>query len=329
MRADVERIFPKETFREHQSGELFGFRARYGGKSKDDPRGVATDDVLEGISISKPFPSSLDFYGFSIGMSLPAAENAIGRSGLTLEEVGARFRRFSGLTPEGFEIRVVLGEEALTAISLDQPNHGEISEARRAFCSARAEQQQKQWERANAWKQITDDDDAMLADWAAHCRPWTDYPPSAFVAFADWLRTASPDERHMAATMCNWDYGLAPLLWIGRRPDCDLATAWRIFFGCQPSYYLQYDGDIERLAVSDDAYKLMMEIKARIESGFYKRAEISFDISRDVDIVTAGHPTDARLAAVLPGNPELRHEGRRIGDQDIPEQLQTLMLSIA
>jgi hypothetical protein len=193
--------------------------------------------------------------------------------------------------------------------------------------AARAEQQQ--WERANAWKQITDDDDAMLADWAAHCRPWTDYSPSAFVAFADWLRTASPDERHMAAGMCNWDYGLAPLLWISRRPDCDLATAWRIFFACQPSHYLQYEGDVERLAASDDAYNLMLEIKARIDGGFYTRAEIFFDISRDVDIARAGHPAGAQLTAIMPKNIELRQEGRQITDWDTPEELQTMALSIA
>jgi hypothetical protein len=192
--------------------------------------------------------------------------------------------------------------------------------------AARAEEQQ--WERANAWKQITDDDDAMLADWAAHCRPWTDYSPSAFVVFADWLRTASPDERHMAAAMCNWDYGLAPLLWISRRPDCDIATAWWIFFACQPSYYLQYEGDIERLAAPDDAYKLMMEIKIRIESGFYTRADIFFDIRRDVDM-KALNPTDERLTAILPKDIELRHEGRQITDWDIPEELQTMALSIA
>lgn len=192
--------------------------------------------------------------------------------------------------------------------------------------AARAEQQQ--WEWANAWKQITDDDDAMLTDWAAHCRPWTDSSPSAFAAFADWLRTASSDERHMAAGMCNWDYGLAPLLWISRRPDCDLATAWRIFFGCQPSYYLTYEGDIERFTASDDAYHLMMEIKARIDSGFYQRAEIFFDISRDVDM-RALNPTDERLRAIMPKDIELRHEGRRITDWDTPDELQTMALSIA
>jgi hypothetical protein len=319
-RADVERIFPKESFREHQSGELFGFKVLYGSK--------ADKDLLTSLRITRPFPPSLDFYGFSIGMSLPEAEQAIERSGLVLEETGARFRRFSGLTPEGFEIYVVLGEEALTAISLAQPNDRAITEAEIALNSARAEQQRLQRERAEAWKRITDDDDAMLADWAAHCRPWTDYSPGAFVAFADWLRTASPDERHMAAGMCNWDYGLAPLLWISRRPDCDLATAWRIFFGCEPGHYLAYDGDVERLAASDDAYKLMIEIKARIDSGFYRRAEIFFDISRDVGMM-ALDPTDERVAAVMPKNIELRHEGRKISDWDIPQELHALMLPIS
>ena len=47
--------------------------------------------------------------------------------------------------------------------------------------------------------------------------------------YADWLRRADPDQRHVAALSWNWDYGLAPLLWIIRREDCDKATALHVF----------------------------------------------------------------------------------------------------
>jgi hypothetical protein len=281
------------------------------------------------VSIGKPFSPLLNFYGFSIGMTLSAAETAIDALGLIEEEGAATFRRFSGRTPEGFEISVGFGEE-LNWIALSQPNHKAIMERRTSFWTARAAKQQQRQERANAWKQIAGDD-AMLADWAAHCRPWNDYSPSGFVAFADWLRTASSDERHMAAMVCNWDYGLAPLIWISRRPDCDLATAWLIFLGCEPSYYLEFEDDTEHPTkeTSNDAYHLMIEVKARLESGFYSRRTISFDVSRDIEILAARRSAAARLAAILPRNVESRHDGRRITHLDFPEELQKLAVSIA
>jgi hypothetical protein len=49
-------------------------------------------------------------------------------------------------------------------------------------------------------------------------------------------------------------------------------------------------------------YDMMMDIKGRIERGFYKGAAIHFDLSKDLAILSRYKPTPNQLAAVLPTN---------------------------
>jgi len=314
-RAAVEGIFPREAFHEHRSGEAIGVKVAYGERGNDDPRGLDTSNVVEQLGIRAPFPSSLSFYGFSIGMALPEAAPLIAHLGLDRASEAAGFTTFSGPTPDGFELRLLF-DHSLTQIQISQPHHKAIAQARRAFWQERAELKARQWEEANAWKQITDNDDAMIDTWAAHCRPWNDYSPEEFVKFAAWLKNATPDERHMAAMHCNWDYGIAPLLWIVRQPDCDVATAVYIFFGCQPSHCLGPDGDGHRAreASMGEVGAMMREIRERMESGFYARSEIRFDASREIEALHRVKLDDAQLAEVLPPNMKPRYEGRRLDD---------------
>ncbi len=48
--------------------------------------------------------------------------------------------------------------------------------------------------------------------------------------FLEWLPNQSPDTWHAIVRNWNWDYGSAPLLQIISQPQCDLGTAFRIFF---------------------------------------------------------------------------------------------------
>jgi hypothetical protein len=206
-------------------------------------------------------------------------------------------------------------KQFLEQLTISQPGHSRIMDARRAFWKERAEKRRKHQELADAWKRIIDNDDAMLMSWAEHCQPWTDYSASEFTRYADWLRGADPDQRHMAALSWNWDYGLAPLLWISRREDCDLATAMCIFFGGCPESYLQFEGDRSLVAEKYSdlmTYDMMMDIKGRIERGFYKRSAIHFDLSQNLAILSRHKPTAIQLAAVLPANLPTSGAGRRI-----------------
>ena len=138
---------------------------------------------------------------------------------------------------------------------------------------------------------------------------------------------ADPDQRHAAELTWNWDYGLAPLLWISRRDDCDLATALHIFFGSSPEYYLKVGGDRSLVAQGHGdlmTFDMMMDIKGRIERGFYTRSAIQFDLTQSFEILDRYKPTAEQFAAMIPANLPVRQEGRVIayhngfGGLDLP-----------
>ena len=53
-------------------------------------------------------------------------------------------------------------KKRLEQLTILQPGHSKIIDARQAFWKERTEKQRKQRELANTWKRITDNDDAML-----------------------------------------------------------------------------------------------------------------------------------------------------------------------
>jgi hypothetical protein len=315
-RAQVDEILPRKSWAEHKGGGAFGVELSYGPSAHDDPNGIASDNILEKIDFRSPFPTSIRLYGFTIGMVRSDAAGEIAKLGLaTMEITHPDVRYLMGNTADGFEIMLRFRNDRLEQLTIFQPDHSKIMDARQSFWKERGAKEEKRRELAKAWKQITDDDDAMLLTWAKHCQPWADYSASEFMRYADWLRRADPDQRHMAALTWNWDYGLAPLLWISRREDCDLATALYIFFGSGPEGYLRFEGDRARAAEKYSdlmTYDMMMDIKGRIERGFYKRSAIHFELSQHLEILSRYKPTPMQLAAVLPANLPTRGAGRRI-----------------
>ncbi|QNA84960.1 DUF4274 domain-containing protein [Sphingomonas sp. So64.6b] len=298
-----------------------GFSLYFGDPVDRHPDGICTKDVIERISVEHPFPSRHKFYGFHIGMAFAAAAKQISSLGLRCDSTNAKQSCYSGMTPDSFNIALhfVAGDEnasvdetRIAHITLSRVYPEGFLERRTALHQRLTDEIQSRTDRANAWKLITDDDDAMLMDWASHSKPWDDYSESEFVKFANWLKSAGPDERHMAAFLCNWDYGLAPLIWIVRQDDCDIATALYVFFGCDPAYHLEFEGDRSRVSHSIEAFDLMMEAKDRMENGFYERSEIYFDTQNDMRIIAKYKPTQRQLDAVLPKNIKPVYEGRRI-----------------
>ena len=95
---------------------------------------------------------------------------------------------------------------------------------------------------------------------------------------------ASPTERHFAAKSWNWDYGEAPIIWISRQSDTDIATAITIFFLCEPSYYQKFAGDLEAVSSEHQRFqlKLILEIKMKIDQGFYSNSNIQLNLSREI-----------------------------------------------
>jgi hypothetical protein len=115
---------------------------------------------------------------------------------------------------------------------------------------------------------------------------------------------------------CNWDYGLAPLLWIIRQENCDIATALETFFLASPDYYFRSCNDRSSVPAGwqREGFDFLVEIRERVARGFYKRSEIAFDGEKHMFYFNQGVKTaeDKALArSFFPPEP-----GRKIGGRD-------------
>jgi hypothetical protein len=214
-------------------------------------------------------------------------------AGMTLSELIAAYPNLSpepedkhgvqayagATTPEGYELVATARNGVLLAIGLERPGAAAHHAARAAFIAAKTNEAESARraaeERRTRWRTI-DDPAQMLRDWAATSDDWGK-PPVRFVAYAEWLIRATPDERHAAALNWNWDYGIPPILYIVRQPDCDLATALEIFYLAQPSYYHVFDDDPGCTNFKDeDEYGLIKEIRDGVNAGRFTRRDIAF-----------------------------------------------------
>ena len=152
-----------------------------------------------------------------------------------------------------------------------------LSDARRAAIRGHRDRQKADEERRAQRKQAfsnlaatREDDDAMLLAWASDIKDGR--------RLAMFLKAqATSNDWHAVATTWNWDLGLAPLFWIIRRPECDLATAMEVFVGGEPSFHAEKFTDADE--VPDwclDSFLLTSEIFERWRVGFYRRSDIAF-----------------------------------------------------
>src|SRR5215470_9570604 len=126
-RAQVDELFPRESWAEHQRGGKFGVEFRYGENAHNDPNGVASDNILERIDFRSPFPESISLYGFAVGMARSDAETAIAKLGLaTMEITHPDVRYLIGNSADGFEIMLMFRAERLEQLTVLQPGHSKI-----------------------------------------------------------------------------------------------------------------------------------------------------------------------------------------------------------
>lgn len=97
----------------------------------------------------------------------------------------------------------------------------------------------------------------------------------------DWLRGQSPDVWHDAASNLNWDNAERVLDWVVSQPNCDKATAARIFWAANPLYYMRALATAEWR--SEQHLRLVTKIIRNWKSGFYKRADLVWREDHRVD----------------------------------------------
>ena len=237
-----------------------------------------------------------------------------------------RYRSFLGKTADPFEIKLNFyqqddGSEILHYINIAQADHTKICQERKALGKAYSKAQMARFRKSTPPKDITTDiknnkkyDDEMLMYWARHCKPWNDYSESQFIDYASWLMKATPNQRHVAALNWNWDYGEAPPIWICRKSDTDIATAISVFFLFEPSYYLKFLGKIENVDNQRERFmfKNILDIKMKIESGFYTNSNIFLDLESKFTILRKYNKDLSQLQHTIPVNLKQKYTGVKL-----------------
>jgi hypothetical protein len=300
------------------------------------------DGVIDSISYSAyfKFPRDVPVCGLRIGMTvdemrlaLPELRLADGHTGEPNQYGFVRYQAQPASLNVAIAVSMKDGE--VFAISLDRTDMDEVRAQRERRKADLAAEQKRANERANQWKSEQDPNEMLLA-WAEHCSPWTDSSQQKFVAFARWLIAMSdPDAWHIVATNWNWDYGRAPLLWIIRQNNCDIATALDVFFLADPSYYFQYGSD--RSSVPADwrleMYDFLAEIRLRLAQGFYRRSEIAFDGGQHMSYINRGLQTAEEKAlaqSFYPPAASWKIPGRDLtnSDDDVARKCHGMLASV-
>ncbi|HEX4410907.1 MAG TPA: DUF4274 domain-containing protein [Xanthobacteraceae bacterium] len=243
------------------------------------------DGVIDSISYSANFNFSRDVAvcGVHIGMNVDAMRKALpdmrladGETGKPNEGGFVGYRANPAALNATIQVSIKNGE--VFAINLRRLDLDETLARRQQQEAGRRAETDRRQELANKWQSVENTDE-MLLTWAEHCSPWTDDSPQKFVRFARWLAaTSDPDIWHIAAKNWNWDYSHAPLLWIIRQKNCDIATALEIFFLADPSYYFRWVNDRSSVPTNNlEMFDFLAELRRRLAQGFYKRSEIAFD----------------------------------------------------
>jgi len=120
----------------------------------------------------------------------------------------------------------------------------------------------------------------------------------------NYLKSASPKERHQLVQGWNWDSNSEVLTWIANDPSTDKATALKMYWMAAPGYYKQYASieDVPKYAVGD--YNFVINIETKYVSGFYKNHNFAFDPDNDEqgEGWTAAYPnleTKSEIPAVM------------------------------
>lgn len=118
--------------------------------------------------------------------------------------------------------------------------------------------------------------ETLLDQWSKSTSYWG-IKDGRFAWIANWLRSASPSQWHSMATQWNWDYGMEPLVWIARQPNCAKATALDIYWKIQPDFYAASDFLPAELGAWDElACATAVHIARRWREGFYQQSDIEW-----------------------------------------------------
>lgn len=230
------------------------------------------------VSFHKNFPNNISIFGFNIGMPLDQAKKICPELALTRSDTLS-----NGLVIEEYERAKLGGESEIWLRSQNGDVGGfdilsvaaaEMILARRLANKRRAAERAARASLPPRWRTLADPDE-MLDAWVEDLNDRNEV--DIWRRYVRWIKGATLVERHQAALAFNWDHNSVPLLWIARKSDTDIATAYSIFFLASPGFYLERDYTINKNSGELDHYEIMNEIVERVNQGFYSNSTIKID----------------------------------------------------
>ena len=91
-----------------------------------------------------------------------------------------------------------------------------------------------------------------------------------------WLKEQDPDVWHATIAYLNWDNSVRILKWMVAQPQCDKATAARIFWLASPGFHACEIASGKGVAAWSESWPLVETILEKWRSGFYRRAELAW-----------------------------------------------------
>lgn len=103
--------------------------------------------------------------------------------------------------------------------------------------------------------------------------------PAEATRLSDWLAANGPDQWHDLVCHWNYDFGLHPIAWIVQQPDCDRATAHRVFFDLS-DWLLLWDSARQagRPTPANDELRILDYVIARWRAGQFPRSELGSEV---------------------------------------------------
>ena len=238
------------------------------------------------------FPTDVAVLGVCIGMPVDAMKVALPGVALSKGESGEPnkygFVGFQALLESQKAMPFVMTKDGkVFGVRLERASESEVLEWKHLQNIGRGADSNDELDASKKWKSIAEPDE-MLLSWAANNKYWNHHPDQILVKFANELiDMPNPDVWHYVAMHWNWDYDHAPLLWIVRQENCDVATALQIFSGAEPNYYFRWADNRSAVPQGNrDMFDFLIEIRDRFSLGFYKRSEIFFSGDAEVSYLS-------------------------------------------
>jgi hypothetical protein len=150
----------------------------------------------------------------------------------------------------------------------------------------------------------------------------TEQPDAAEQFLLDFLRAATPHERHTFVRRTNYDDATSRIRAVLDDPTTDRATALAAYWMLGAGYHARYASADEALDYERPTWELLRTVEDRYAAGFYADHGIGFDpTDDDGEDWTTEYDGDAPVARPVPETMLRAVAGEEVDDDDTEDGL--------